>query len=190
MSQGSVVPGASPRTMTTPAPDWQPTLRDEHVVLRALRAHDLEPLYAVASDPLLWEQHPEPDRHRRDVFERFFAKAMESRGALLIAEAASGRVIGSSRYYDWDPVRETVAVGYTFLARSHWGGTTNPRVKSLMLTHAFRHARTVWFHVGPDNVRSQRALERIGARLDHRGVMSVGGSVADRMLFRIDRPTA
>lgn len=167
-------------------PNWQPTLRGEHVQLRPIRADDLDALHAAAADPLVWEQHSERNRHERPVFGRFFAGALECGGGLVALDAA-GNVIGSSRYYDWDPSDRSVVIGYTFLARSHWGNGTNREMKRLLLDHAFRWAKTAWFHVSPGNVRSQRALERIGARLDRQQDVSVGGVMSPRMIYRIDR---
>ena len=167
-------------------PNWQPTLRGEHVQLRPIRADDLDALHAAAADPLVWEQHSERNRHEQPVFERFFAGALECGGGLVALDAA-GNVIGSSRYYDWDPSDRSVVIGYTFLARSHWGTGANREMKRLMLDHAFRWAKTAWFHVSPGNVRSQRALERIGARLDRQQDVSVGGVMSPRMIYRIDR---
>ena len=167
-------------------PNWQPTLHGEHVQLRPIRADDLDALHAAAADPLVWEQHSERNRHERPVFERFFAGALECGGGLVALDAA-GNVIGSSRYYDWDPSDRSVVIGYTFLARSHWGTGANREMKRLMLDHAFRWAKTAWFHVSPGNVRSQRALERIGARLDRQQDVSVGGVMSPRMIYRIDR---
>jgi N-acetylmuramic acid 6-phosphate etherase len=167
-------------------PNWQPTLRGEHVQLRPIRADDLDALHAAAADPLVWEQHSERNRHERPVFERFFAGALECGGGLVALDAA-GHVIGSSRYYDWDPSDRSVVIGYTFLARAHWGTGANREMKRLMLDHAFRWAKTAWFHVSPGNVRSQRALERIGARLDRQQDVSVGGVMSPRMIYRLDR---
>lgn len=167
-------------------PNWQPTLRGEHVQLRPIRADDLDALHAAAADPLVWEQHSERNRHERPVFERFFAGALECGGGLVALDAA-GQVIGSSRYYDWDPSDRSVVIGYTFLARAHWGTGANREMKRLMLDHAFRWAKTVWFHVSPGNARSQRALERIGARLDRQQDVSVGGVMSPRMIYRLDR---
>jgi N-acetylmuramic acid 6-phosphate etherase len=167
-------------------PNWQPTLRGEHVQLRPIRADDLDALHAAAADPLVWEQHSERNRHERPVFERFFAGALECGGGLVALDAA-GHVIGSSRYYDWDPSDRSVVIGYTFLARAHWGTSANREMKRLMLDHAFRWAKTAWFHVSPGNVRSQRALERIGARLDRQQDVSVGGVMSPRMIYRLDR---
>lgn len=158
-----------------PAPfDSQPVLRGSLLELRPLEAGDFDALYAVASDPLIWEQHPEHNRHERAVFERFFADAMASRGALIARDLATGDVIGSSRYHAHDPVRRDVEIGWTFLARSHWGGRYNGEMKRLMLDHAFRSVDSVLFIVGVTNVRSQRAVEKIGGvregtRLDAQG---------------------
>lgn len=168
----------------------QPRLEGPTLLLRPLGEGDFEALYAVAADPLLWEQHPEPLRYRRDVFEGFFAAALTSGGALLVTDKQTAKVIGTSRYYDLDAARAEVAIGYTFLARSHWGGASNREMKALMLDHAFSRVRTVWFHVGPANFRSRRALEKIGARLSHAEPRSVGGSdMQDWLCYRLDRDT-
>ena len=172
-------------------PDLQPTLRGERVTLRPIRADglssDLDAMHAAASDPEVWVQHSEKNRHERAVFERFFKGAVESGGGLVVVDNATGAVIGSSRYYDWNPADESVVIGYTYLARAYWGGAVNGEVKRLMIAHAFGFARTVWFHVSPGNVRSQRALERIGARLDRREMVPVGGVPSERMIYRVDR---
>jgi RimJ/RimL family protein N-acetyltransferase len=145
--------------------DRQPHLRGDLLELRPLRQDDFDALYAVAADPLLWEQHPEPDRHREEVFRAFFRAAMESGGALVAVDLADGRVIGSSRYHGYDEKASEVEVGWTFLARSHWGGVYNGQMKRLMLGHAFRSVRSVVFLVGPHNLRSRRAVEKIGGVL-------------------------
>ena len=142
--------------------DLQPTLRGALVELRPLRAEDFDALFAVARDPLIWEQHPANDRHEEEVFRAFFRDAMESGGAFVVHDAADGRVIGSTRYHGYDEARSEVEIGWTFLARSHWGGRHNGEMKRLMLEHAFRFVDRVVFLVGPNNVRSQRAVERIG----------------------------
>jgi len=144
--------------------DLQPTLKGELVELRPLRPQDLDAVYKAASDPLIWEQHPEPDRYKRDVFQRFFDGAIESGGAFAVIERASGRVIGSSRYCNLDPRQSEIEIGWTFLERAFWGGAYNGEMKSLMLDHAFRFVERVVFVVGEKNLRSQKALQKIGAR--------------------------
>jgi RimJ/RimL family protein N-acetyltransferase len=140
----------------------QPVLQGNSIRLRPLQPNDFTALYAVARDPLIWEQHPVRDRHRLEIFREFFDDAMRSGGALAV-ETTQGELIGSSRFHDFDQLTGDVEIGWTFLARSHWGGQTNRELKSLMLGHAFQYVERVVFRVGPENRRSQRALEKLGA---------------------------
>jgi len=149
--------------MTNRAFELQPTLRGKLVSLRPLTTADWEELFAVASDPLIWEQHPASDRYREDVFREFFREALESGGALAVLDARDRRIIGSSRYLGYDPEKSEIEIGFTFLARRYWGGVYNREMKELMLQHAFRFVRHVVFLVGTTNWRSQKALEKIGA---------------------------
>lgn len=142
--------------------DAQPTLRGQPLCVRPLHSMDFEDLFQVARDPLIWAQHPVPDRHRRDVFTRFFAESLASGGALAVT-STEGEIIGSSRFHGFDADRGEVEIGWTFLNRSYWGGPANAELKRLMVSHAFRFVERVVFLVGPDNRRSQRALEKIGA---------------------------
>jgi RimJ/RimL family protein N-acetyltransferase len=168
--------------------DYLPSLQGPLLSLRPATSDDLEALYAAASDPLIWALHPDPERYRRDVFERnFFAPAMAGTGALMVIDRTSGVIVGSSRYYEWDPEAEEVAIGYTFLARSHWGGAFNRELKALMLRHAFRFARRVWFHIGVHNLRSRRAMEKIGGRLSHVEARDQNGSPVENCYYFIDR---
>lgn len=148
--------------------DLQPVLKGKFLSLRPLVASDFEALYAVSSDPLLWEMHPERLRYKREVFEQFFAAALESKGALLALDSVTGAVIGSSRYCGLNRELGLVEVGYTFLARSCWGKGHNFEMKKLMLDHAFQHVSEVHFYIGEKNLRSRRAIEKIGARLIER----------------------
>ncbi len=142
--------------------DAQPFLRGLLLELRPLQAGDFEALYAVASDPLIWEQHPDNDRWKPEVFRAFFDQAMASGGALLALDAATGEVIGSSRFHGYNEARREVEIGWTFLARRCWGGRYNGEMKDLMLRHAFRIVDRVLFLVGPTNIRSQQAVLKIG----------------------------
>jgi RimJ/RimL family protein N-acetyltransferase len=166
--------------------DLQPNLKGSLVRLRPLVVEDFEILYAVASDPLLWEQHPEPLRYRRDVFQKFFDGAMESKGAFAAIDIASGRMIGSSRYYGYSPAQREVKIGYTFVAREFWGAGYNPEMKKLMLDHAFPHADRVLFEIGEINIRSQTAIQRIGAQLIGRADMpGLDGTMRKMLVFEI-----
>jgi RimJ/RimL family protein N-acetyltransferase len=143
--------------------DLQPTLEGKLLRLRPLHPEDWDDLYAVASDPLIWEQHPHNDRYKEEVFKEFFRDALASGGALVVSDSRSGHVIGSSRFHGYDKDKSEIEIGWTFLTRSHWGGLYNREMKQLMLRHAFRFVKSVVFLVGPENFRSQRALEKIGA---------------------------
>ena len=143
--------------------DLQPALKGDLIELRPLGPQDFDALFSTASDPKIWEQHPESDRYQREVFERFFDGALESRGAFAIIERKSGRIIGSSRYCNLDLTNREVEIGWTFLEREFWGGTYNRELKQLMLDHAFRFVDRVVFVVGENNIRSQKALTKIGA---------------------------
>jgi RimJ/RimL family protein N-acetyltransferase len=147
---------------TMDAFDYQPALNGDLVELRPLRTEDFDDLYGVASDPEIWKQHPAPDRHEETNFELFFEEQLAAGGTLIAIDAKTQKVIGSSRYHGCDREKSEVEIGWTFLARSHWGGTYNKEMKDLMLRHAFQFVNIVVFLVGLQNVRSQRAVEKIG----------------------------
>ncbi len=143
--------------------DRQPLLAGELLELRPLRPDDFDALYAIASDPLLWEQHPSKDRSERSVFRQWFDEATASGGALVAIDRSDGSVIGTSRFDHYDADKREVEIGWTFLDRSRWGGRYNQEMKRLMLTHAFGEVDAVVFRIHSDNVRSQRAVMKLGA---------------------------
>ena len=150
--------------------DLQPYLTGELIELRPLAADDWDELFAVASDSLIWEQHPEPDRYKEEVFRIFFKDALESGGAFVIIDRKTQHIIGSTRFYGYDPEKSEIEIGWTFLARKFWGGLYNAEMKQLLLNHAFKFIESVVFFVGEDNVRSQKAMEKVGA-------MKVGAAI-------------
>ena len=163
----------------------QPTLTSHLLHLRPLIPADFDALFCVASDPLIWEQHPNSDRYKKEVFEIFFRDALASGGALIAIDNKTSRVIGSSRFHGFDEKKSEIEIGWTFLARSHWGGLYNREMKQLMLSHAFQFVKTVIFVVGPQNFRSQRALLKIGAVLEGSKIIPDQG---ERLIFRIESP--
>lgn len=166
--------------------DFTPALSGERIALRPLCAEDFEALYTAASDPLIWAQHPVPLRYQRQVFQAsFWNSAIQGDGALVITDKSSGEVIGSSRFYDWKPSSGEIVIGFTFLVRSRWGEGTNRELKQLMLRHAFKQARRVWFHIGRDNLRSRRAIEKIGAIFSHEVAAGPNGVTVH---YRLDAP--
>lgn len=170
--------------------DRQPVLEGEHVCLRPLRPDDWKALFAVASDPLIWEQHPAHDRWQEGVFRAFFDDALANQGALVVLDKASGAAIGSSRFQGLEEVDGgSVEIGWTFLARSHWGGRWNHEMKRLMLAHALASVAEARFLVGETNTRSRTALERIGAQLTDRREDRVmaDGTVIPHLTYAITR---
>jgi RimJ/RimL family protein N-acetyltransferase len=168
---------------------WQPVLEGERLLLRPLRPDDWDALFAVASDREIWAIHPVHDRWQEPVFRAFFDGALANRGAVAVIDKQTGAIVGSSRWQDHDPADGgSVEIGWTFLARSHWGGLFNPELKRLMLAHAFTHVRRVVFLVGETNLRSRRALEKIGARLtDRTDVTFIGGRDVRHVIYEITR---
>jgi RimJ/RimL family protein N-acetyltransferase len=169
--------------------DRQPTLEGERLLLRALRSDDWDALFAVASDPLIWEVHPAHDRWQEPVFRAFFDDALAKGGALAVIDKATGSIIGSSRYQGHEAAHGgSVEIGWTFLARSHWGGSYNREMKRLMLTHAFRFVERVNFMVGAGNLRSRRAMEKIGGHLtEYREIRMMAGIEVPHVRFEITR---
>ena len=167
--------------------DLQPVLSGKRIALRPIAHDDYESLYQVAKDPLIWEQHPSPLRYQRDVFDvQIFSTGLASKTTLVALDKQTSQMIGSSRYYDVDDNHRELAIGFTFLARSHWGGTANQEMKSLMLTHAFTWAKRVWFHVACNNIRSCKAIEKISAKLSHTAPRPVSGQPVDHRFYYID----
>ena len=167
----------------------QPTLEGERLLLRPLRADDWDALFAAASDPLIWEVHPASDRWQEPVFRAFFDDALAQGGALVVTDKATGAIVGSSRFQNYQPDDGgSVEMGWTFLARSHWNGSYNREMKRLMLAHALNSVERVIFRVGETNGRSRRAMAKIGGRLTDRvDVEQLATGPAVHVVYEIDR---
>ena len=142
----------------------QPLLENETIMLSPLQQADFDALYTVASDPMIWEQHPNKDRWQKAVFTTFFDGAMQSKGAFKIVEKATGKVIGSTRIYGYNAQENSILIGYTFYGTAFWGKGINTAVKTMMLDYLFQYVDRVYFHIGANNIRSQMAIERLGAK--------------------------
>ena len=167
----------------------QPTdLKNDLIKLVPLQESDLEELFSVASDPLIWEQHPNKLRYQKPVFQNYFEGAMESKGAFFIREATTNEPIGSSRFYDYDEKNNAVLIGYTFIARKFWGNGYNNALKKLMLEHAFQFVNKVYFHIGAFNYRSQKAIEKMGAvKIDEFEVEYYGEDSKLNYIYQINK---
>jgi RimJ/RimL family protein N-acetyltransferase len=170
--------------------DRQPHLVGDLLELRPLRPDDWEPLFAVASDPLIWAGHPARDRYTEPVFRDFFREALDSGGALVARDRATGQIIGSSRYNWFGPDGDELEIGWTFLARAYWGGAYNREMKRLMLQYAFQFVDRVIFVVGIDNIRSRTAMLNIGGVLTDRQVArALPGVSSESVIFEIAKAT-
>lgn len=171
-----------------PTLDLQPLLTGELLHLRPLRPDDWDELFAVASDPLIWEQHPASDRYQEPVFRQFFTDALASGGAFAALDRETNRIIGSSRYFWFGDAKDKLEIGWTFLARKYWGGRYNGELKHLMIQHAFTAVDRVVFIVGLNNQRSRRALEKIGAQPTARTLSRVmNGTDATHIIYELRR---
>lgn len=169
--------------------DLQPEhLKNNLIELIPLESNHFEMLFEVASDPLIWEQHPNQNRYKKEVFKTFFEGAMQSEGAFLIIDAATKAVAGSSRFYDFDEKHNAVLIGYTFIARKYWGKGFNKSLKNLMLAYAFEFVDKVYFHIGSQNFRSQIAIEKIGAqKIDEKLVEYFGETPKLNYIYLINK---
>lgn len=163
--------------------DRQPILTGFLVKARPLLPEDRDALYSVASDPLIWKQHPASNRYLENEFEKYFLDAIESQGALLVVSTDTSDVIGSSRYHGFNEEESEIEIGWTFLARKYWGGKYNGELKQLMLSHAFKFVKTVIFRIGPENLRSQKSVEKIG------GVKDDNLDIKGNVVYRVTKST-
>lgn len=170
----------------------QPTLVGPTVTLSPTVEADWPEQFAVAADRELWAGHPASDRWQEPVFRAYFEDNMSSGGAITIRTNDCGRVIGHSRFDARKVEPGEIEIGGTFLARSHWGGATNREVKTLMIAHALAHFDRVVFYIGEDNLRSRRAMEKIGGRLIEGRIerFAMAGVVRDHLVYAIEAPLA
>jgi RimJ/RimL family protein N-acetyltransferase len=145
------------------AMNWLPTLEDEVLVVRPLERSDREGLWLLASDALVWEQHPAKERGTPEGFYAYFEDALQNH-ALAVVEKSSSTLIGTSRYHPVEGFEGVVEIGWTLIGRSYWGSEYNRRLKDLMLKYAFLHVKHVVFYVNEHNFRSQKAVEKLGAQ--------------------------
>lgn len=168
--------------------DLQPTLEGDRVTIRPVVPGDWDDLFAAAADPGIWMQHPASDRYTEQVFRQYFEDAIACGSAFAFIDRESGKVIGSSRFHGFDPVAREIEIGWTFLARDYWGGSYNQEIKSLMLDHAFKFVDTVVFWVGETNLRSRRAMEKIGGILREGVHFRDGGGDAPSVIYEVRKP--
>jgi RimJ/RimL family protein N-acetyltransferase len=167
--------------------DLQPILENDLLTILPLEEMDFDALYQVASDPEIWEQHPNKNRWQKEVFKVFFEGAIASRAAFKVIDRATGAVIGSTRFYDYNADDNSILIGYTFYAKSSWGKGVNGQVKKLMLDYIFQFVTKVYFHIGAENMRSQIAISRLNAeKVDEQVVTYYGELPMHNFVYKIE----
>ncbi|MDN3606278.1 GNAT family N-acetyltransferase [Kaistella yonginensis] len=166
----------------------QPKLENDSLQLLPLAESDFERLFNVASDPEVWAMHPNKERYKRDIFQNFFKGALQSKGAFLIIDKETTAVLGSTRFYDYDENDESILIGYTFYGTKFWGKNINASVKKMMLDYIFQFVEKVIFHVGKDNIRSIKAMTKLGAEnLGETEVAYFGETPKINVVFQIKK---
>lgn len=167
--------------------DRQPRILGASIGIRPLELEDFDQLYAAASDPAIWEGHPMKERYKIDVFRPYFSFLQEQDGTVVAFEKQTGGVIGCSNYYVAPDMPDSISIGFTFLVRSHWGGKTNFELKKLMLDHAFVVFPSVWFHIDPTNIRSQKATAKLGAKHIYDATLKLQNSPAEFVCYKLTK---
>ena len=170
----------------------QPSHLNNHLVkLLPLQEDHFEELYKVASDELIWQQHPNPNRYKKEIFQNYFTGAIQSKGAFLLQDSQTNEIIGSSRFYDFNEEKSEVLVGYTFIARKYWGTIYNQEIKNLMMNYAFQYVNNIIFHIGANNIRSQKAITKLGAiKIDEFLVEYYGEEPKLNYIYKISKPVS
>lgn len=167
--------------------NFQPTLSGKNISLRPLCEDDFDELYTCASDKKIWQGHPSSDRYKHSEFVPYFKASIESRANVVVIDNQSNKIIGLSRYYQVDKIPDDISIGFTFLARDYWGGTTNLELKTLMIEYALQYFPAVWLHVGLSNIRSQKATLKIGAKFMGEDDLVIAGKQGKWLCYKVDK---
>ena len=146
--------------------DIKNNLENKNFILKLLNKNDFNVLYDIGKNKKIWVQHPENDRWKKEKFNIFFNKGIENKfGFYGIYDKSKNNIIGSTRYYSYSKKKKSIKIGFTFLNPGYWGTDTNLQIKTLMLGYAFNYVENIYFDIGKNNIRSRKAIEKIGATL-------------------------
>ena len=150
-----------------------PVILEGHGVrLEPLAPEHAAGLAAAAADGRLWElwftSVPAPDDCAGYIAQALAGQAAGTMLPWAVRDLSSGTIVGSTRYHDIVAAADRVEIGWTWYAASRQRSHVNTACKCLLLGHAFDTLgmRTVYLHTSHHNLRSQAAIERLGAKKD------------------------
>ena len=148
------------------------TLTGQWVALEPLRREHEAELLEAARDGDLWDLWYTSVASPTEVLS-YIDRAIEQRDTqhampFVVRRRDDGRIVGSTRYMNVDPVNRRVEIGSTWYSKSVQRTGINTECKHLLLKHAFEqlHCIAVEFRTHILNTQSRRAIERLGAKLD------------------------
>lgn len=146
-----------------------PILSSNGIILKPLTLTDASDLVEACQDGELWKINvtsvPEPDK----VIDYInTADSMPDRQAFVVIDERTGKAIGSTSFHDILPLTKRLEIGYTWYAKSYWRTHVNTTCKLMLLTYIFEtlEYQTVGWRTDIENHRSQKAIERLGAKKD------------------------
>lgn len=172
-------------------------LAGKHVYLRLLQANDRETIRPMAKDERIWEftKGLMINDTYDEQFDRYFdmaldPKALNGQQAFVIHDAKDNAILGMTRLYEFNPKDKRAAIGYTWYVPAVWGKVHNKECKLLLFQYLFEHLQfnRAELHVAHQNVRSQKAVEKIGGVRE--GVLRKygyrpDGAIRDTVVFSI-----
>ena len=171
-------------------------LEDELIRLEPITLEHIQQMLPLSSDSDVWRWYTEDLTHPEDL-KKWMMKLLDaSRGGSQMTYAvlskSTNEVVGSSSYGHIDWEEHCIEIGWTWLAKKYIGTGINKHMKFLMLQHAFStmQIERLELRTDEDNIRSRKAMEKIGAKYDgtlrsHRATQ--GGRRRNTVLYSILR---
>lgn len=147
-------------------------LENERVKLLPLESSHFDELLHIAKAPEIWQylsfNRLDSDAFRNELRSAVLRKTTGEEYPFTVFDNATGKVIGSTRFYNMYPAHRKLEIGWTWYDPSYWGHGHNAACKLLLLAHAFEvlHCVRVQFQVHDQNARSRAAVEKLGAKFE------------------------
>ncbi|ARK20302.1 N-acetyltransferase [Sporosarcina sp. P26b] len=167
-----------------------------HVTLRPMKKDDVEALYSVAQDDRIWTYMTNPMKTRLDM-EKYIQAALRTKDLgseypFVIIHNESGKIIGSTRLMDIVLSHKRLEIGNTWLHPEFWQTSVNTECKYLLFTYCFEELQLnrVQLKTDHENIRSQQAIERIGAVKEgvlRNHMIRVDGTIRHTVMFSVTK---